>query len=115
MKIIHIADIHLGRRRLDGQLADSDFAEAFDSIVNIAIEEAVDVFLIAGDLFDRPQVEPPHLRQALGILRKLKDAGIQVIAIEGNHDKAFVHSDQPTWVEHLATEELLILLKPRFD
>ncbi len=115
MKIIHIADIHLGRRRLDGQLADSDFAEAFDSIVDIAIEEAVDVFLIAGDLFDRPQVEPPHLRQALGILRKLKDAGIPVIAIEGNHDKAFVHSDQPTWVEHLATEELLILLKPRFD
>lgn len=115
MKIIHIADIHLGRRRLDGQLPEQDFADAFDSIVDIAIEEQVDVFLIAGDLFDRPQVEPPHLRQALSILRKLKDASIPVIAIEGNHDKAFVHSDQPTWVEHLATEELLILLKPRFD
>lgn len=115
MRIIHIADIHLGRRRLDGQLADQDFADAFASIVDTAIKERVDLFLIAGDLFDRPQVEPPHLSQALQILRRLKDAGIPVVAIEGNHDKAFVHSDQPTWVEHLATEELLILLKPRFD
>jgi DNA repair protein SbcD/Mre11 len=115
MKIIHIADIHLGRKRLDGQLSDQDFADAFDSIVDTAILEKADVFVIAGDLFDRPQVEPPHLSQALRILRKLKEASIPVVAIEGNHDKAFVHSDQPTWVEHLATEELLILLKPRFD
>lgn len=115
MKIIHIADIHLGRRRLDGQLSDQDFADAFASIVDTAISEKVDLFLIAGDLFDRPQVDPPHLSQALRILRKIKEAGIPVVAIEGNHDKAFVHSDLPTWVEHLATEGLLILLKPKFD
>jgi len=40
-------------------------------------------FLIAGDLFDRPQVEPPHLRQAQQVLVELKKAGIPVIAIEG--------------------------------
>lgn len=114
MKILHIADIHLGRRRLDGQLPDQDFAAAFDHIVGIAIEEQVDLFLIAGDLFDRPQVEPPHLGQALRILRRLKAAEIPVIAIEGNHDKAFIHSDLPTWVHHLAEEDLLILLQPKF-
>jgi DNA repair protein SbcD/Mre11 len=114
MKIYHTADIHLGRRRLDGRLPDDDFAVAFDQIVSAAIADDADLFLLAGDLFDRPQVEPPHLEQALRILRRLKDAKIPVVAIEGNHDKAFVHSGRPTWVHHLAQEDMLILLQPRF-
>ena len=114
MIIYHAADIHLGRRRLDGRLPDQDFAVAFDQIVTTAIEGEADLLLLAGDLFDRPQVEPPHLGQALQILRRLKQADIPVVAIEGNHDKAFVHSGQPTWVHHLAQEGLLTLLQPRF-
>jgi exonuclease SbcD len=114
MKIYHAADIHLGRRRLDGRLPDEDFAVAFKHIVTAAVEDKADVFLLAGDLFDRPQVDPRHLGQALDSLRQLKQANIPVVAIEGNHDKAFVHSGQPTWVHHLAQEDLLILLQPRF-
>lgn len=114
MRIYHAADIHLGRRRLDGRLPDEDFAQALDHIVTAAIADCADLFLLAGDLFDRPQVEPPHLGQALQILRRLKEAEIPVVAIEGNHDKAFVHSGQPTWVHHLAQEDLLILLQPSF-
>src|SRR6266478_5701295 len=115
MKIVHAADIHLGRRRLDGRLPDKDFADAFDFIARKAIEESADVFLIAGDLFDRAQVEPPHLRQAQQVLAQLKAARIPVIAIEGNHDKAFIHSEDPTWLQYLAEDELLILLHTRFD
>ena len=114
MKIIHTADIHLGRRRLDGRLPDSDFATAFDYIANQAIAEKADAFLLAGDLFDRPQVEPPHLRQAQQVLRLLKNAGIPVIAIEGNHDKQFVNTDASTWVRFLAEDDLLMLLRPEF-
>ncbi len=61
MKILHAADVHLGRRRLDGRLPDKDFADAFAFVAGKAIEEAGGVFLITGDLFDRAQVEPPHL------------------------------------------------------
>src|SRR5262245_45526386 len=68
MKIYPAADIHLGRRRLDGRLPDADLADAFEHIVRAAIDDRADVFLLAGDLFDRPQVEPPHLRQAQRIL-----------------------------------------------
>jgi DNA repair exonuclease SbcCD nuclease subunit len=114
MKIIHTADIHLGRRRLDGRLPDSDFATAFEYIANQAIAEKADAFLLAGDLFDRPQVEPPHLRQAQHVLRLLKSAGIPVIAIEGNHDKQFVNTDASTWVRFLAEDDLLMLLRPEF-
>src|SRR5262245_56441419 len=115
MKIVHAADIHLGRRRLDGRLPDSDFADAFAFVAGKAVEEEADVFLLAGDLFDRAQVEPPHLRQAEEVLEKLKEAEIPVIAIEGNHDKAFIHSEAPTWLQYLAEHELLTLLRTRFD
>src|ERR1700751_1241444 len=94
MNLVHAADIHLGRRRLDGRLPDSDFARAFDYIADQAIAKNADAFLLAGDLFDRPQVEPPHLRQAQEILAKLKAANIPVLAIAGNHDKAFLNSDE---------------------
>ena len=85
MKLIHAADIHLGRRRLDGRLPDTDFADAFRAIADEAIAGKADAFLLAGDLFDRPQVEPPHLRQAQEILTRLKAAAIPVIAVAGNH------------------------------
>jgi DNA repair exonuclease SbcCD nuclease subunit len=115
MKLFHVADIHLGRRRLDGRLPDLDFAEAFGFVAAKAVEEKADAFLIAGDLFDRAQVEPPHLRQAQQVLAKLKAARIPVIAIEGNHDKASILSDAPTWLQYLAEDDLLILLQTRFD
>jgi DNA repair exonuclease SbcCD nuclease subunit len=115
MKLLHAADIHLGRRRLDGRLPDADFADAFEHIARTAIAEKAEVFLLAGDLFDRPQVEPPHLRQAQRVLALLREARIPVVAIEGNHDKAFLSTDAPTWLDYLAQDELLVLLRPRFD
>lgn len=115
MKIYHAADIHLGRRRLDGRLPDEDIAQSFRFIVEEAVHEKADVFLLAGDLFDKPQVEPRHLRQAQEILVLLRNAGIPVIAIEGNHDKQFVNSDAATWVGYLADDGLLKLLRPEFN
>src|SRR6266496_1498988 len=112
--MIHAADIHLGRRRLDGRLPDTDFADAFRYIADQAIAAKAGAFLLAGDLFDKPQVEPPHLRQAEEILAKLKAAGIPVIAIAGNHDKAFINSEEETWLEYLAAHDLLVLLATRF-
>ena len=115
MKLFHVADVHLGRRRLEGRLPDADLAAAFEFIAERAIEERADLFLIAGDLFDRPTVEPPHVRQAQRILGRLKTSGIPVIAIEGNHDRAFLHTPETTWMQFLAEDDLLILLRTRFD
>ncbi|MBV9129251.1 MAG: metallophosphoesterase [Verrucomicrobia bacterium] len=115
MKLFHVADVHLGRRRLDGRLPDSDLAAAFRYVAKKAIEERADVFLIAGDLFDRPTVGPPNLRQAQQVLGALKANGIPVIAIEGNHDRAFIHSEEPTWTRFLAEDDLLVLLRITFD
>jgi DNA repair exonuclease SbcCD nuclease subunit len=115
MKIYQVADVHLGRRRLDGRLPDRDFAEAFEFVADAAIADQADVLLIVGDLFDRAQVEPAHLQQAQAVLRKLRAAGVAVIAVEGNHDRQSLHSPGQTWVQFLGDEDLLTLLRPRFD
>lgn len=115
MKIVHAGDIHLGRRRLDGRLPDTDFFEAFDFIAREAIKGNADAVVLAGDIFDHAQVEPPHLRQAQLVLQRLKQSGIPVLAIEGNHDRVSINSAVPTWMSFLAEDNLLILLRPKFD
>lgn len=115
MRIYQVADVHLGRRRLDGRLPDADFAAAFQFVADAAVAGRADVFLIVGDLFDRAQVEPAHLLQAQAVLRRLRDAGVVVVAVEGNHDRLSLHSTGHTWVQFLGEEGLLRLLRPRFD
>lgn len=115
MKLYHVADLHLGRRRLEGRLPDEDLALAFRAIAESAIQDKARAVLIAGDFFDRSQVEPRHLRQAQEVLRILRQHEISVIAVEGNHDKTFVHTVEHTWMQFLAEEELLILLRPTFN
>ena len=56
LRLLHTADVHLGARHGDlGEQAaaqrERQFA-AFRRSVDLAIEERVDLFLIAGDLFD---------------------------------------------------------------
>ncbi len=59
---------------------------AFERVVDAAIERRVDLFLHAGDLFDRPD---PRNAERLFVARqvhRLNEAGIPIVAIAGNHD-----------------------------
>ncbi|MEA2520055.1 MAG: repair protein SbcD/Mre11, partial [Chloroflexota bacterium] len=56
LRLLHTADVHLGARHADlGEQAaaqrERQFA-AFQAAIELAIAEKVDLFLIAGDLFD---------------------------------------------------------------
>lgn len=109
-KFIHCSDLHIGRQRLEGKLPESDLARAFSYIVNFTIENKADGLLIAGDLFDSPSIQPPHLQMAVECLAPLKEAGIPVFAIEGNHDRPSLSSGLPTWVRYLNDQGYLHLL-----
>src|SRR5919107_5643942 len=56
LRLLHTADVHLGARHAD--LGDQAAAQrerqfaAFKATIDLAIEEKVDIVLIAGDLFD---------------------------------------------------------------
>ncbi|HLV48601.1 MAG TPA: metallophosphoesterase, partial [Aliidiomarina sp.] len=52
MKLLHTSDWHLGRYFHQQSLL-SDQAHVLEQIVHIAITEAVDAVIIAGDIYDR--------------------------------------------------------------
>ncbi len=93
-KFIHAADIHLDSPLLnldqyDGAPVESlrvATREAFDNLIQLAIDEQVAFVLIAGDLYDKDSPDfntPRHVREKF---RELERANIQVHIIQGNHD-----------------------------
>ncbi len=114
-KFLHIADIHLGIRRYRSEERATDFFFAWrDCIERYALEEKVSFVLIAGDFFDARKVEPQAMNQAMFCLKKLSDAGIPVIAIEGNHDSHEI-STRFSWLRSLSQWGFLKLLEPVYE
>jgi DNA repair protein SbcD/Mre11 len=111
-RFLHLADIHLGFDRYDSKARTQDFFYAFyDAIEKYAIAPQVDFVILAGDLFEHRNIQPVTLNQAQVVLQALKEAGIPVLAIEGNHDNR-PYGTKTSWLRYLADWELLILLEP---
>ena len=66
MRILHCSDIHLGRR-IAGASGDfsntrfDDYFNAFDYVIEYSIENNIDIFVVAGDLFDKKEISPDVL------------------------------------------------------
>lgn len=115
MKFLHLADVHLGCRRYNLEERTKDFFRAWnDVILNHAIPNRVDFMLVAGDFFDRRNVEPQAMNHAIAGLEQLKEAGIPVVTIEGNHDQRGATSDF-SWLRSLSQWGFIKLLEPAHD
>lgn len=106
MKFLHAADIHLGYHQYGVRERYADFARAFFAMAASAIAERVDFVLLAGDLFHERDISPQTLLQAATGLKRLRDAGIPVLAIEGNHELARIGA-RLSWVQYLGQMGLL--------
>jgi exonuclease SbcD len=62
--------------------------EFVDFLVGVVRAEAVDVVLVAGDLYDRALPPVDAVRLCDEALRRLADTGAQTVIISGNHDSA---------------------------
>jgi DNA repair protein SbcD/Mre11 len=115
MKFLHIADVHLGCRRYNLEERTKDFFRAWrDVVYEHAIPNRVDFVLICGDFFDRRNVDPQAMNHAMVGLKALKEEGIPVIAIEGNHDQRDAITTF-SWMRSLSQWEYLVLLEPASD
>ncbi|MHA2303952.1 MAG: metallophosphoesterase family protein [Candidatus Hodarchaeales archaeon] len=93
-KILFVSDVHIGIRysyRVDLRTGISartlDFIDALSRVVNYAIENKIDIFVISGDLFDRVTVGPTLLRLVREkIWIPLIKSKIPIILVGGNHD-----------------------------
>lgn len=108
IKFLHAADIHLGYQQYGIPERYDDFADAFQWVVQTALDERVDSLLIAGDLFEKRTLDPRTLLIAVKEFERLKDAHIPVVAIEGNHERTY--GDNLSWLEYLNQRGLLYLL-----
>lgn len=113
-RFLHVGDVHIGRERLGGALPSRDFSDAFDQVADAAIRARAAFVLVAGDFFDRSRIEPNHLTEAEPPLVRLRDAGIPVVAIEGNHDVVSSWDDRPSWLTYLNDAGLIRLLRTEF-
>ena len=92
MKLIHIADTHLGLaafNRLDPEsgmnLREKQVYDNFLAAVDIIIKEKPDVLVHAGDLFDTVKPKTKAYTTVLEALERLHAAGIPLVVIAGNH------------------------------
>ncbi|AET65899.1 exonuclease SbcD [Desulfosporosinus orientis DSM 765] len=86
MRILHTSDWHLGRT-LEGRSRLEEQVMFINELCGIVEDEAVDLVLIAGDVFDT--VNPPAMAEELfyDALNRLSDGGKRaIVAIAGNHD-----------------------------
>lgn len=88
MRILHLADLHLGKIFFDVHLT-ADQAYLLDQAAALVRDEKVDVVVISGDIYDRsvPPVEATEILDSF-LSQLILDLGIHVILIPGNHDSA---------------------------
>ena len=90
LRILQIADVHLGARYpLLGERASDQRERQFAALaraVELAIATPVDLVIVAGDLFDS-SVEPRRsVERVAAELQKLVAAGIRTVLVPGDHD-----------------------------
>ncbi|WP_340820207.1 exonuclease SbcCD subunit D [Methanolobus sp. WCC4] len=108
IRIVHTGDTHLGYRQYHSDVRRKDFFNAFSSVVDDAIDMGVDAVVHAGDLFDSRNPTLDDILDAMGLFSKLKDAGIPLLAIVGNHE-----SKQSTqWLDLYSSLGLVTRLGP---
>ena len=113
-KFLHFSDAHLGYQQYNSKDRFNDFGRVFLHIVDQAIERRVDFVISGGDLFQKRSIDPPTLLQAIAGLSRLKERGIPVYAVEGNHERAH-YRDRYSWSEFLEEQGYLALLNPEFE
>ena len=85
MKILHLADLHLGKRVNEFSMLE-DQRYILNQILDIVEEEAVEVVMICGDVYDKgiPPVDAIELLD--DFLWKLAEKDCRTLMISGNHD-----------------------------
>lgn len=91
IRIVITSDNHLGRyygKMSFKQLAErrTRLRQAFSQTIDFAIAKKAHLFLQCGDLFDRESPPPAELTFVAQQFQKLREAGIRIYAISGNHD-----------------------------
>ncbi|MEM2960324.1 MAG: DNA repair exonuclease [Candidatus Bathyarchaeia archaeon] len=85
---VHVADIHLGYEQYNLSERREDFDRAFTEVVDKTVELKPDFMIVAGDLFHQARPLNITLERAIRDFKRLRDANIPVLVVDGSHDTA---------------------------
>ena len=85
MKLIHLSDLHLGKRVNEFSMLE-DQAFILQEILRIIDEEQPQAVLLAGDIYDKSVPSGEAVQLFDGFLWELSSRKLQVFVISGNHD-----------------------------
>ena len=85
MNILHTSDWHIGKRLMDRERLPEQIA-ALDEIVRICDERAVDLVLVAGDVFDTYMPSAEAEQAFFHAISRIAGERRAVVLISGNHD-----------------------------
>ncbi len=85
MKIIHLSDLHLGKRLNEYSLIE-DQAFILEECLRIVREEQPDAVILAGDIYDKSVPSAEAVTLFDDFLVRLADGKTRVFVISGNHD-----------------------------
>ena len=109
MKLFHLSDLHIGLKLYNRDLLE-DQKYVFDQIIKYAKEEAPDVILIAGDIYDKAVPSAEAVEVFDDFIAELANETIStVMTISGNHDSA---PRVDTYRRVLAKQKLFMIGKP---
>ena len=109
MKLVHLADLHLGKKVNEFSMID-DQEYILKEIINIIDDEKTDGVLVAGDVFDRPIPSEEAIKLWDDFLNAMAKRNIQVFAISGNHDSAVRFAEHTSLMDSTG-----IHLSPEYD
>lgn len=91
LQILQCGDLHLDRNfnisnMLKANQRKNDLFNNFSEIIEFALKDKPDLFLITGDVFDR--ISPSNYARVFLTqkIKRLNDSGIKIFIIGGNHD-----------------------------
>jgi DNA repair protein SbcD/Mre11 len=87
MRVLHTSDWHVGKA-LRGRSRAAEHEAVLAEVADIARRDAVDLVIVAGDLFDSATPTPEAERIVYRGLLDLAEGGRPVIVVAGNHDSA---------------------------
>lgn len=114
LSFLHCADLHLGCEPNHLEVRYEDFFISFKQLIEEAINNKCKYILISGDLFHLKVINSKTLLKVISLLQLAKDNEIKVIAIEGNHDKAF-YVDEQSWLHFLHKQNYIYLLTHKIE
>jgi len=85
VRILHTSDWHVGKQ-LRGRSRADEHRSVLAEIAAVVRDEAADIVLVGGDLFDSASPSPEAEEIVYAALVALAATGAQVVAIAGNHD-----------------------------